>query len=230
MAKSHPPVYSLGQARHDLMLLEDRLVLAFIRRSRFKVNPHIYSGGGKEIFDPFLLVGDQDQGICPGLSYPTRQPFSPIMQPPFAESEKRNPLIVGNPINLNSRIVPVYLSQLPYFCECGDDQDYKQVAEIDIACLRLLSERVHSGVLVAEAKYRAAQGRYNQLVSFGFREAVEDRLRDRKTEGEVLARVRQKARSKRHLFNATAFEALYRDHIIPMTIEAEVEHIFRRAN
>ena len=68
-------------------------------------------------------------------------------------------------INLNSQIMQLYITQLlSAITAPGDDSNYGSAAMYDVLCLQALSQRVHYGKFVAEAKFRAQQAQYTQLI------------------------------------------------------------------
>lgn len=128
-------------------------------------------------------------------------------------------------------------------------ENYGSAAVADVLCLQALSRRVHFGKFVAEAKFRAggAEGtaKYVDMIRRGDRRGLADSITDAKVEEKVLQRLRLKARTygtdpsvvgaaeanddeDRAKINVDAVVSMYKDHVIPLTKEVEVEYLMQR--
>ena len=110
----------------------------------------------------------------------------------------------------------------------------------DVAALQALSKRIHYGKFVAEAKYRASPAAYAALAAARDEAGIMAALTDAAVEAAVVARVRAKAAA----FSADvgagpgepptlkvdpdAVAAVYRDWVLPLTKEVQVEYLLKR--
>jgi chorismate mutase len=116
--------------------------------------------------------------VLPPLDYP-----SSALHPPAASR-----------INANSRVLQAYLdSVLPALTSQGDDSNYGSAATLDVLCLQALSKRIHYGMFVAEAKFRAAPEQYGALIRARDAEGLMRLLTDEAVERKVVERVTRKA-------------------------------------
>lgn len=174
---------------------------------------------------------------------PDEHPFAPahILPPPVLPPLNYPPTLVANDINYNAQIEGVYQSSiLPSICEAGDDQNYGSSATCDAACLQALSKRIHYGKFIAEAKCQGDEATYERLARAGDRQGIWDLLTDVKVEDIVYKRVENKARNygsggvmdagPRDEFKVdpVVISNLYRDFIIPLTKDVEVDYILQR--
>lgn len=174
---------------------------------------------------------------------PDEHPFAPehILPPPVLSPLNYPPTLVANDINYNVQIESVYQSSiLPSICEAGDDQNYGSSATCDAACLQALSKRIHYGKFIAEAKCQGDEATYEGLARAGDRQGIWDLLTDVKVEDILYKRVENKARNygsggvldggPRDEFKVDpmVIANLYRDFIIPLTKDVEVDYILHR--
>jgi len=82
-------------------------------------------------------------------------------------------------------------------------------------------------VFVAESKYQQDSQGYTELVKDKNVWGIIDKLRNVQVEEQVLGRLKEKG--KRYGFNPDLVHNFYKGHVIPMTINVEVEYLFKRA-
>jgi chorismate mutase len=123
----------------------------------------------------------------------------------------------------------------------GESQEnYGSTATCDIACLQALSRRIHFGKFVAESKFRSEQERFTKLIQAEDREGIADAITKPEVEKQVLERLRLKAMTygkdpsvaegtEGHAkINVEAVVAMYKDFVIPLTKDVEVEYLMQR--
>lgn len=89
-------------------------------------------------------------------------------------------------INLNPKIMHLYLHQLlDAITAPGDDSNYGSAAMYDVLCLQALSQRIHYGKFVAEAKFRAQKDKYTLLILDQDAEGIMTALTDKAVEKRV---------------------------------------------
>lgn len=223
----------LDKLRGKLRILEDTIIHALFERTHFKRNKKMYIPGGIEIPDfkgsflDYMLYGTECLHAKAGryLFPDERAFFDNLPEPIISRSVEGSPLRSVN-INVNDRIKSMYLDALSSICEKGNDGQFGDSAVWDIACLQALSKRVHYGTYVAESKYQQDSEGFSKLIQARDVEAIIEKLRDEEVEKQVLARVREKG--ERYYINPNFIKAFYRDNIIPLTIDVEVEYLMRR--
>mmetsp|Transcript_14143 Transcript_14143/g.21993 ORF Transcript_14143/g.21993 Transcript_14143/m.21993 type:complete len:269 (-) Transcript_14143:231-1037(-) len=154
-------------------------------------------------------------------------------------------------VNLNKQILERYQQEvIPAICKDGDDGQYGSAAVCDIQTLQALSKRIHYGTFVAESKFRSKPEEYTRLIKAGDKQGIMDLLTNKEVEDRVIKRVQLKATaygqeitdetslvhgpavSEEQLshfkVNPESMGKLYRDIIIPLTKDVEVEYLMQR--
>lgn len=124
--------------------------------------------------------------------YPSDLP--PLVLPPLDYPSSALHAPAERSINANARVLRAYLDVvLPLVTPAGDDSNYGSAATLDVLCLQALSKRIHYGMFVAEAKFRAAPERYGALIRARDGEGIMRLLTDEAVERRVVERVVRKA-------------------------------------
>ncbi|ETI45350.1 chorismate mutase [Phytophthora nicotianae CJ01A1] len=194
----------------DFMLLETEKLHALTRR---------YTSPDENAFFPHLLPAS----ILPSLDYPR------VLNP--------------NRININNQIMSVYQEKiLPGLTTlASDDTAYGSTATADIAVLQALSKRIHFGKFIAEAKFQAETERYTKLILANDADGIMEALTNLAVEQKVLERVKLKASTygqdpnapassddKEMKVNPQLISDLYRDFVMPLTKEVQVQYLLQR--
>lgn len=169
--------------------------------------------------------------VIPAMSYPN--PLAPA-----AEG-----------ININARIMDMYVNDLlPALCQEGDDFNYGSTGLADVSNLQCLSKRIHYGKFVAESKFQAKPEEFTELIKAQDAAGLMDLLTYKEVEDRVVRRVTNKAatygqdiseelpsdlglRNQKDIEYKVAPERvgeLYREWIMPMTKDVQVEYLLRR--
>lgn len=242
----------LRDLRERLIRQEETIIFALIERAQFKQNLLVYTPGafdlpadciGDGTFSQYLLFQlEKVYATVRRYTSPDEHPFAPhwmLPQPILGRLEYPKTLRDNN-INLNARIERDYRTNIvPGICEEGDDQNYGSSATCDVACLQALSKRIHYGKFIAEAKCQEDESTYRELASRRDRQGIWDELSNTAVERVLLKRVENKARSYgsditqdgvRDVYKVQPEKIadLYRDFIIPLTKEVEIEYILHR--
>jgi chorismate mutase len=144
-----------------------------------------------------------------------------------------------NRINLTADIKEAYIHLLPGICREGDDGQYGSSVEHDVYALQAISRRIHYGALfVAESKYCTDPEKYNTLIEQNDKESIVQALTRKEIEDKIISRIQEKvesAQSKtnrniRMLINPESIVTFYRDTVIPLTKEGEVQYLMNRNN
>lgn len=234
--------------------LEDTITFHLIERVQFPLNQTIYVPGGLDIpdsslslFDWMLREQERLQSLVRRYQSPDEYPFFPdVLQTPILKPIDYPKILHPNDVNVNEKLKEVYIRHiLPATCTQFDREDrgerqenYGSAATCDVACLQALSRRIHFGKFVAEAKFQKETERFVTLIKAEDREGIDDAITDAKVEKKVLERLRLKAKTYGtdpdsgsngpSKVNADAVMAMYKDWVIPLTKEVEVEYLMQR--
>lgn len=248
----------LSDLRERLIRQEETIIFSLIERAQFKRNDIIYTPNAFELpvssqnsespacdgtFSQYMLYElEKVYASVRRYTSPDEHPFAPPSQlpAPLLPSLSYPKTLVDNDINVNDMIEKVYRNSIiPSICESGDDQNYGSSAVCDTACLQALSKRVHYGKFIAEAKCQSDETLYAKLAANNEQHLIWNELSDFTVEHHLLQRVEKKARNYgrditvdaiRDVYKVqpSVISQLYKDFIIPLTKEVEVEYILHR--
>jgi len=149
-------------------------------------------------------------------------------------------------VNVNEKIKQSYIEKfLPVVCADLGRQDrgetgehYGSAATADINCLQSLSRRIHFGKFVAESKFQTETEKFTRLIKAEDREGISAAITNEAVEKKVLERLGLKARTYGTdpsigaeapvKINVDAVVTMYKDIVIPLTKEVEVEYLMQR--
>ncbi|TVY55181.1 Chorismate mutase [Lachnellula cervina] len=244
----------LSNIRFQLIRLEDTITFHLIERVQFPHNPTIYSPGALKIphsslsfLDWTLREREKLDSLIRRFQSPDEYPFFPdALQTPILQPLHYPQILHANDVNVNEKIKESYISHfLPAACADFGRQDrgeteenYGSAATADINCLQALSRRIHFGKFVAESKFRTETERFTALIRKGDREGIGAAITNEAVEKKVLERLGLKARTYGTdpssgaegggKINVEAVVAMYKDFVIPLTKEVEVEYLMQR--
>jgi chorismate mutase len=181
---------------------------------------------------------------------PDEYPFFPdALQTPILAPLAYPAVLHANDVNVNQELKRSYIENvLPAACaqlgrpERGEAHEhFGSAATCDVYTLQALSRRVHFGKFVAESKFRTETDRFVAMIRIGDREGIGRAITDEKVEQKVLERLRLKAKTYgtdpslgtgteggEGKINVEAVVAMYKDWVIPLTKEVEVEYLMQR--
>ena len=219
--------------RPTLVGMEDRIIMNLLGRAKYKTDRIIHEAGGIPIegFDgslfDFLLRGIETTYALAGcFEHPTQYSFSEDLPKPIVQREEPESPIVQTGLNFNVQIRATYLESLGDFCEEGDDGEYGSAAVSGIRCLRSLSERIHFGTYVAESKYQEDPREYQRLIDGRDVGGILAKLTNLPVEEAIFKRVQEKG--ERYGVDPRFVAEFYRDKIIPLTKDVEIEYFLKR--
>ncbi|KAI0387983.1 chorismate mutase [Hypomontagnella monticulosa] len=246
----------LSNIRFQLIRLEDTITFHLIERVQFPLNKTIYTPGAIEIgqdeklsfMDWYLREQEKLQSLIRRYEAPDEYPFFPdALQKPLLKPLNYPKILHKNNVNVNEKIKQFYTEKfLPAVCpdfgreDRGEsEENYGSSATCDIACLQALSRRIHFGMFVAESKFQSDPKNYTRMIKAGDRDGIGESITNAAVEKQVLARLGLKARtygtdpstngSADHgKINVEAVVSMYRDFVIPLTKEVEVEYLMQR--
>jgi len=235
--------------------LEDTITFHLIERVQFALNKNIYVPGAVNIpdttlsfMDWYLQEQEKLQSIIRRYESPDEYPFFPeAVQQPILKPLNYPKILHQNDVNVNNKIKEFYVERLlPAVCpdfgreDRGESQEnYGSSATCDIACLQALSRRIHFGKFVAESKFQSDPEKYKRFIQAGDREAIGESITNVAVEKKVLERLRLKAMTYgtdpsyateggQSKINVDQVVSMYRDFVIPLTKEVEVEYLMQR--
>jgi chorismate mutase len=197
------------------------------------------------------MLSEQErlQSLVRRYESPDEYPFFPaVLQKPMLQPLKYPQILHPNNVNINNKLKQNYIEHiLPVACvqygreERGEAQEnYGSAATSDVLCLQALSRRIHFGKFVAESKFQKETERFVKLIKSNDRTGIDEAITDAAVEKKVLERLRLKAKtygtdpSTAHeatslvKIDADAVVAMYKDYVIPLTKEVEVDYLMQR--
>ncbi|KAF6829403.1 chorismate mutase [Colletotrichum plurivorum] len=246
----------LSRIRYQLIRLEDTITFHLIERAQFALNKTIYIPGALNIpnselsfMDWYLCEQEKLQSIIRRYESPDEYPFFPeALQKQILKPLHYPRILHPNDVNVNDKIKKFYVETfLPALCpdfgreDRGESQEnYGSSATCDIACLQALSRRIHFGKFVAESKFQSDPEKYTRLIKAEDREGIAEAITNAAVEKKVLERLRLKCLTygtdpsigagpeNQAKIDADSVVALYKDFVIPLTKEVEVEYLMQR--
>ncbi|KAI0165602.1 chorismate mutase [Xylariaceae sp. FL1272] len=248
----------LANIRFQLIRLEDTITFHLIERVQFPLNKSIYqpgaidlgdaSDGNLSFMDWYLREQEKLQSLIRRYEAPDEYPFFPeTLQKPILKPLEYPKILHTNDVNVNDKIKQFYTEQfLPIVCpdfgreDQGESKEnYGSSATCDIACLQALSRRIHFGKFVAESKFQSDPDGYTRMIKAGDRHGIGESITNAAVEKQVLARLRLKAQTygtdpslanteNSSKINVDAVVSMYRNFVIPITKEVEVDYLMQR--
>ncbi|KAL5115080.1 chorismate mutase aro7 [Pleosporales sp. CAS-2024a] len=244
----------LGNIRSQLIRMEDSITFHLIERVQFPLNQTIYVPGALNLgdstlslFDWMLREQERLQSLVRRYQSPDEYPFFPdVLQPPILQPLSYPRILHDNHVVVNDKLKDCYIRHiLPAAClqkpggDRGESQEnYGSAATCDVLTIQALSRRIHFGKFVAESKFQAETDRFVALIKAADRKGIDAAITNAAVERKVLERLRLKATtygtdpdSAANSFpkvNADAVVAMYKDWVIPLTKEVEVEYLMQR--
>ncbi|KAI5480653.1 chorismate mutase [Pseudohyphozyma bogoriensis] len=182
---------------------------------------------------PFTPLSELPKPILPPLNYPT--------------------LLVPNDINVNPSIKSFYIEKVvpvitktvtEQLGKANDDGNYGSAGTRDLELLQAVSRRIHCGMFVSESKFLACPSDFipHILANPPNREALEALITKPAVEAALLVRLEKKARwygmeigpsgdfveGTNKKVEADVVVGLYRDFVIPLTRDVEVDYLVMR--
>lgn len=218
---------------------------------QFPYNGTIYKPGAilpdVSFLDWLLCEREKLDSLIRRFESPDEYPFfEKSLQKPILQPLNYPKILHKNDVNVNQKIKESYVEHfLPAACADFGRQDrgeteenYGSSATADIACLQALSRRIHFGKFVAESKFQSEKEKFTKLIQAEDREGIDAAITNAAVEKKVLERLGLKARTYgtdpsidaegQGKINVEAVVAMYKDFVIPLTKEVEVEYLMQR--
>jgi len=244
----------LNHIRVQLIRMEDSIIFHLIERVQFPFNSTIYTAGAIDIpdsklsfLDWLLYKREELDSLIRRFQSPDEYPFFPeAVETPILKPLHYPRVLHKNDVSVNEKIKKSYIGNfLPGACANyghGDrgetEENYGSSATADISCLQAISRRIHFGKFVAESKFQTETERFTKLIQDEDRKGIDDAITNAKVEQQVLERLRLKATTYGMdpavgaegpgKINVDAVVTMYKDFVIPLTKEVEVEYLMQR--
>ncbi|RKP28421.1 chorismate mutase [Metschnikowia bicuspidata] len=246
-------VLNLTNIRQSLTRMEDTIVFSLIERSQFFMLPSIYipnkyqiPGYNGSFMEWLLLETERMHSQVRRYKAPDEMAFFPhkLLQPILPCVSYPQVLApYSSEINYNTEILEYYVKKIVPEVSCGEgdqEENSGSVAVCDVECLQALSRRIHFGMFVAEAKYRADPVLYDRLIATRDVDGIMSSITNSAVEQQIVDRVRSKceafgtdpslrySQKQQQKVNPELLVHLYRDYVIPLTKKVEVDYLLRR--
>lgn len=205
-------------------------------------------GSDLSLMDWYLHEQEKIQSLIRRYESPDEYPFFPSsLNRPILPAIDYPRILHPNDVNVNDKIKKFYIETfLPRVCPTFDHGDrgvsqenYGSSATCDIAVLQALSRRIHFGKFVAESKFQSDPEGYTRMIKANDREGIGASITNAAVEKQVLERLKLKAKTygtdpslkvglDQSKINVDAVVAMYKDFVIPLTKEVEVEYLMQR--
>lgn len=206
-------------------------------------------GSGASFLDWYFSQQEKLQSLIRRYESPDEYPFYPqAVQQPILKPLNYPKILYKNDVVVNDKIKDFYVEKfLPAVCpdfgrgDRGESQEnYGSTATCDIACLQALSRRIHFGKFVAESKFRSDPELFTRLIKAEDRAGIDAAITNKAVEEQIFERLKLKALtygkdpaikegSESHVkIDVDAVADMYRQYVIPLTKEVEVEYLMQR--
>lgn len=178
---------------------------------------------------------------------PDEYAFSKSLPDPIIAPPAYPPLIRMDNINVNDKIKQFYIDDIlpALLASTGEKQGYFGSSAVsDVSCLQALSRRIHFGKFVAEVKFLSDVPKYTKMIQEHDLAGLEAAITNAAVEKQVLARLEKKAiyhgRDPLEVdststeavtpakIDAKTVVAMYKNYVIPLTKEVEIEYLLKR--
>jgi len=232
----------LEKVRERLIELEDIIIKGLCERANYKQNLAIYEHNAEQFkynnnfegtyFDFMFKQIENVHSIAGRYNCFDEKPFYKGLEECQVEREYNSQipdeiLKFSKKINFSPWIKIGYLNFINELCEEGEDANYGDTTLSDIFNLQAISKRIHYGILVMEAKYKDNQSQYDKLLSQNNDISIGSALKNVSVEQKVLQRVKEKS-IKNGFKNPNKIVKFFKNCIIPMTIQVELDYIFSK--
>ena len=232
----------LEKIRDRLIELEDVIIKGLCERANYKQNLEIYEHNAEQFkyknnfegtyFDFMFKQIENVHSIAGRYNCFDEKPFYKGLEECQVEREYNSQipdeiLKFSKKINFSPWIKIGYLNFINELCEEGEDANYGDTTLSDIFNLQAISKRIHYGILVMEAKYKDNQSQYDKLLSQNNDISIGSALKNVSVEQKVLQRVKEKS-IKNGFKNPNKIVKFFKNCIIPMTIQVELDYIFSK--
>eukprot|EP00419_Tripos_fusus_P034581 CAMPEP_0172776006 /NCGR_PEP_ID=MMETSP1074-20121228/199067_1 /TAXON_ID=2916 /ORGANISM="Ceratium fusus, Strain PA161109" /LENGTH=278 /DNA_ID=CAMNT_0013612707 /DNA_START=15 /DNA_END=847 /DNA_ORIENTATION=+ len=181
--------------------------------------------------------------------HPTEFAFFPPLPEPYLgatspDSADTVPILAPVPKEavVNGKLLEIFRTKIvPTICEEGDDGNHGSTSCQDVHSLQTMATRIYYGLFVAESKFRSERETASNLIRARDREGLMAFVTKPEVEAKNISRVILKAETfsqnipqesedgaKTYKINGEYVGTVFRDYIMPLTKEVEVEYLLAR--
>lgn len=232
----------ITKIRERLMELEDTIIRGLCNRANYKQNVIIYQHKCEEITYKNSYQGSYLDFMFRNIEniHSISGRYEAFDERPYYKGLD-NSLVIRNyndniskelvefskKINFSPWIKIAYSNFINELCIEGDDKNYGDSVLSDIFNLQAISKRIHYGILVMESKYNENKELYDKLLDNNDDIAIINALKNVEVEEKILNRIMEKT-SKIGFHKPEIIVRFFKNIIIPMTIQIELEYIWKK--
>ncbi|KAK1923164.1 chorismate mutase [Papiliotrema laurentii] len=223
----NPKIYQAGQFQQDTGFAGSWLEWFLFEIESFHAKARRYTSPDEY---PFTPIERLPKPIIAAQEYPT------LLHKPAASHPS---------VNVNDKILKFYVDRIvPGVTKQTDDGNYGSAATRDVEVLQALSRRIHFGMFVSESKFLSAPHDFipHILASPPNTAALAGLITKPEVEAKLLVRLENKAKlygaemdadgniveAGRTRINVGEIVHMYRDYVIPLTKDVEVDYLVHR--
>lgn len=250
-------VLNLQNIRDELVKMEDSIIFKFIERSHFPTCGPVYIANNPELPIPDFKGSFLDWALLQlEIAHSQLRRFESPDETPFFPNDIKKPILpsvnyptilhegASKAVNYNNKIKSVYIKEIiPLISSSDGDskENYGSVATRDIECLQSLSRRIHFGKFVAEAKFQSDVEKYTRLIKDRDIDGIMASITNAGVEQKILERLIKKAdvygvdptvttdnAQKVRRITPEYLVKIYKEFVIPITKEVEVDYLLKR--
>ena len=234
----------LNSIRNKLIQFEDIIINTLCERAKYKQNLCVYIHNASEFsykdgfegtyFDYMFRSIENAQSQAGRYEAFDENPFykglnKTQVKRMYNTEIPLNIVKYSHKINCSSWIKIPYLKFIKELCKEGNDYHYGDTVMCDISALQIISKRIHYGILVMEGIYEKNKDKYNAFLKEENDVMICNLLKDVNVEKKVLERVKMKVRKRTtELKDEECIVNFFKECIIPMTIQVELDYIFTK--
>lgn len=241
----------LNIIRGELRRFETQIISALLNRGQYALNLEVYKIGKSgyarypemNLLQVMHFEDELSKARAGKFLQPEERPFFNNL-PNVERDFKKTPSVIDTKflgINFTQEVLNNYLNFLPQICKSKiSDGEFGSSAECDLASLNIISKRVHFGTFyVSESKFLSDEKTYRELALNNDREGILKFLTNSQVEDQIYQRILDKAdylqKDARlenprhtHIIEPLIIANYFRDKIIPLTKQGEVEYLMKR--
>lgn len=250
-------VLNLQNIRDELVKMEDSIIFKFIERSHFPVCAPVYAPNHPDLNIPDFTGSFLDWALLQmEITHSKLRRFDSPDETPFFPNDIQEPILpridypkilhekASKPVNYNEKIKSIYIKEIvPLISNSDGDakENYGSVATRDMECLQSLSRRIHFGKFVAEAKFQSDIDLYTKMIREKDVDGIMSSITNAAVEEKILERLVRKAdvygvdpttpvdsTEKVRRITPEYLVKIYKEIVIPITKEVEVDYLLRR--
>ncbi|AMD18755.1 HBL147Cp [Eremothecium sinecaudum] len=244
-------VLNLDNIRRELVRMEDSIIFKFIERTYFPTCPVVYQPDERipipnfdgSLIDWAHLQMEKAQSQIRRFESPGETPFFPndILKPVLPSLNYPAVLTPkGKEVNYNGKIKQTYIKEIIPLISRKDGNSWENLGSVtacDIDILQALSRRIHFGKFVAEAKFRKDEEMYTKMIRSRDIDGIMKSITNSKVEEEILERLKLKAnvygvdpadKDGERRITPEYLVKIYKEYVIPLTKEVEVDYLLSR--